>query len=82
MADFRRLCVKSLVHTAVWTAFCALTRQKSAHFKILRPQRNGFVGIFVLFDADGLTPFKEKRAKSTVMQHFEAGSDNSHYPRV
>ncbi len=38
--------------------------------------------IFVLFDADGLTPFKEKRAKSTVMQHFEAGLDISHYPKI
>ncbi len=33
-ADLCRLCVKSLVHTSVWTAFCALIRQKSALFKI------------------------------------------------
>ena len=37
-------------------------------------------GFLLFFDADGLTPIKEKRTKSTAIQGFAAGSDNSHYP--
>ena len=75
-ATFHPRCVKMLVHTPVWTALCALIGQKFALLKIFDRKANGFMGIFVLFDADGLTLIKEKRTKSTAIYCFEADSDN------
>jgi len=33
------------------------------------------------FSADGLAPIKEKSMKSAVIRGFQAGSNNSRYPR-
>ena len=64
-ADSRQLCVKMLVHTAVWTALYALIWQKSALFKIFDLKDEDIGGDFCssLLQV-GWRPPKEKGRKA------------------
>ena len=65
----------------VLAAFCAARGQKSTRFKIFRPQRNGFVVIFVSFGCSKAAALqKQKGQKSPKYSTLRRRKDNSNYP--
>ncbi|MBR6567187.1 MAG: hypothetical protein IKK60_00880, partial [Clostridia bacterium] len=79
-ADFRQHFVKILVNPIGFTAFCALSCQKSAPQKIADPKVRIFAGLLDIEGADRLTPFKTEMPKSCENSRFWAGSDYTRHP--